>query len=172
MGPNAADQALTTPSVSPAGKAEPPRGNVSLKTDDKGRLKLPPQFVKYLQALGDTVVFITTLDKRSVRIYPLTKWREAEAWMQSPEVDPAAAERLWNIAYHWGGESEIDDQARILLPGCLRQLFGLVKADVHLCPKRTGRFDLLTDSAYALLQEDSEAHNRNDIELANKYRMP
>lgn len=171
-GSNAQDQASTTISPSRTGKAEPPRGNVALKTDDKGRLKLPPPFLRYVKALGDEAVFITTVDKKTVRVYPMTKWREAEEWLQSPERDSNHAERLWRLANHFGAESEIDDQNRVLIPSPLRQTLGLTKADVYLCPTRTGRFDVVPEAAYLAEIEESEAHNRNDVELAIKQRMP
>lgn len=172
MGPSGPDQASPTLATPPRPKAEPPRGNVALKTDDKGRLKLPPPFLKFMKALGDETVFITTIDRKCVRVYPMTKWREAEEWLQSPERDSDSAERIWRVANHYGAESEIDDQNRVLIPALLRQELGLVKADVYLCPTRTGRFDVLAEPVYMAQIEESHAHNRNDVELAVKQRMP
>lgn len=172
MAPTGPDQALLTPGAPARPKAEPPRGNVALKTDDKGRLKLPPPFLKFVEALGDERVFITTVDRKSVRVYPMTKWREAEEWLQSPERDADSAERIWRLANHYGAESEIDDQNRVLIPSLLRQELGLVKADVYLCPTRSGRFDVLAEAVYMAQIEESHAHNRNDVELATKQRMP
>lgn len=172
MGPSASDQVLSAHAASTRVKAEPPRGNVALKTDDKGRLKLPPPFLKFVKALGDETVFITTVDRKSVRVYPMTKWREAEEWLQSPERDADSAERIWRLANHYGAESEIDDQNRVLIPALLRQELALVKADVYLCPTRSGRFDVLGEPVYMAQIEESHAHNRNDVELSVKQRMP
>lgn len=172
MGPTGPDQALPTLAAPPHVKAEPPRGNVALKTDDKGRLKLPPPFLKFMQALGDETVFITSVDRKSVRVYPMTKWREAEVWLQSPEREADSAERLWRMANHYGAESGVDDQNRVLIPALLRQELSLVKADVYLCPTRSGRFDVLPEAVYMAQLEESHAHNRNDVELAVKQRMP
>jgi MraZ protein len=57
---------------------EPPRGTYQARVDEKGRLKLPAVFQQYLTDLGETKVFVTSLDVRIARIYPISVWKENE----------------------------------------------------------------------------------------------
>ena len=54
---------------------EEPYGVPQASVDDKGRLKLPVEFIAYLEAFGGKKLFITTLDKRTGRIYPMSVWQ-------------------------------------------------------------------------------------------------
>ena len=59
------------------GSVEYPRGIYPAKVDDKGRLKLPADFHRYLTEIGATKVFVTSFDERVGRIYPSrfgSKW--------------------------------------------------------------------------------------------------
>ena len=42
---------------------EPPHSIAQARVDDKGRLKLPSEFLEYLKKQGVDKVFITTLDR-------------------------------------------------------------------------------------------------------------
>ena len=55
--------------------AEPPHSIAQARVDDKGRLKLPAEFLEYLKKLGVNMVFVTTLDKKTARIYPISLWK-------------------------------------------------------------------------------------------------
>ena len=68
-----------------------PRGVFRVTVDDKGPLKLPAAISEYLQGLGERKVFITTLDTKEVRIYPLSAWRRTEKLLEEPGEDFAAA---------------------------------------------------------------------------------
>ena len=59
------EQPQTTP-------VEPPRGFFSAHVDDKGRLKLPVDLQQYLTAIGDEKLFVTSVDDRIARIYPIS----------------------------------------------------------------------------------------------------
>jgi MraZ protein len=82
--------------------AEPPHSIVQASVDEKGRLKLPAEFLEYLEALKVTKVFITTLDQRQARIYPIEVWKVNEALFQSSGENAAAAERLAFLAKVYG----------------------------------------------------------------------
>lgn len=126
---------------------EPPRGSFQVKVDDRGRLKLPAPFHKYLIRQGDEKVFVTTLDRKMVRIYPLSVWKWNEGLLTSYSGNPRAAQDVSLIANHYGADSGVDELGRILLPDLLRRELNLEKQSVWLEHSR-GRFNLYTDQNY------------------------
>jgi len=110
--------------------AEPPHSIAQASVDEKGRLKLPAEFLEYLEALKVTKVFITTFDLRLARIYPRQVWEVNEALFEN-STDPAA-ERLSLLAKAYGGDAEIDKSGRVLLPAKLREALDLEKQPVWL----------------------------------------
>jgi len=76
--------------------AEHPHSIAQASVDEKGRLKLPAEFIEYLEALKVTRVFITTFDLRLARIYPMRVWEVNEKLFENSS-DPAA-ERLALLA--------------------------------------------------------------------------
>jgi MraZ protein len=110
--------------------AEHPHSIAQASVDEKGRLKLPAEFLEYLEVLKVTRVFITTFDLRLARIYPMRVWEVNEALFENSS-DPAA-ERLALLAKAYGGNAEIDKSGRVLLPAKLREALDLEKQPVWL----------------------------------------
>ena len=111
---------------------EHPRGFHSARVDEKGRLKLPAAIQQYLNRLGESQVFITTLDGRIGRIYPISVWRENEILLRDAGEEAEQAEDLWFIANAFGGDAEVDAQGRLLIPAELRRHLGVEGEQVHL----------------------------------------
>ena len=109
-----------------------PRGVFRVTVDDKGRLKLPAVFVEYLQDIKEKKVFITTLDTKEVRIYPLSAWKRTEKLLEEPGDDIAERQDLAMIASSYGKDDELDGQGRLTLPGDLRKELGLEKDEARL----------------------------------------
>jgi MraZ protein len=116
--------------ISPGIRVEPPHSIAQASVDEKGRLKLPAEFTEYLEKSGVTKVFITTVDFRQVRIYPLSLWQRNENLFDSAGEHNGEAERLARLAKTFGGDAEIDKSGRVLLPALLRQEMGLEKQAV------------------------------------------
>ena len=116
----------------PAVAVEAPRGTLSGRVDEKGRLKLPTAIVQYLEAIGEHKVFITTLNLSTALIYPISAWRETEKMLQESGEDADSRADLAFVANHYGEDSEIDTQGRVLFPTTLRRELELEKDDVHL----------------------------------------
>jgi MraZ protein len=100
--------------------------------DEKGRLKLPSAIQQYLGRLGETRVFVTTLDARTTRIYPISVWRSNEIFFENAGESSADAEDVALVANHFGADSEIDSQGRILVPTELRRQLKIEDAPVYL----------------------------------------
>jgi MraZ protein len=126
---------------------EPPRGTFQARVDEKGRLKLPAAFHKYLNDLGEQKVFITSLDTRTARIYPIAVWKDNEKLFDGNSADPdAAADVAW-LANHFGADSEIDTQGRVLVPTELRRHLKIENEPVWLDCYR-GRINLYSNAEY------------------------
>jgi MraZ protein len=111
---------------------DPPRGTLSGRVDEKGRLKLPAAVVQYLESLGERKVFITTLNTSTALIYPISVWRETEKMLQEAGDDADVRADVAFVANHYGEDAEIDGQGRVLMPTTLRRELSLEKDDVHL----------------------------------------
>ena len=112
--------------------AEPPLGIFTAKCDEKGRLKLPVEFVAYLKTLEVEKVFITTVDLKIARIYPKRTWESNQNLFENAGDDAEIAEDVAFIANLYGASSEIDGNGRILVPTDLRRKLELESQTVWL----------------------------------------
>jgi MraZ protein len=97
--------------------------------DEKGRLKLPVNFQEFI---GGEKLFATSLDGRIARLYPISVWLANEKTLSDLTDDPDAAEHIAFIADHYGADSEVDSQGRVLLPTLLRRELKLENEQVWL----------------------------------------
>ncbi len=118
------------------GKAvvEMPDGSYPARLDDRGRLKMPVDLQRYLIALPEKKLFVTTLDRRTVRIYPMAVWRHNRHLLATASEDRGAAEDLLFTAYELGANTEMDNQGRILIHEELRRALELENQPVKLVP--------------------------------------
>ena len=145
---------------SPA-QVEAPRGTLSARVDEKGRLKLPAALTQYLEAVGDRKVFITSLNLSNALIYPISVWKETEKMLGEGGEDATERAEVAFVANHYGEDAEVDGQGRVLLPTTLRRDLELEKDDVHLlCFK--GRIEVYGSKVY------EQRLNRSKVGLAEK----
>ena len=146
---------------------EAPRGTLSGRVDEKGRLKLPAVIIQYLEALGERKVFITTLDIETVLIYPISVWREVEKLLQEAGEDADLKADVSFIADHYGEDAEIDSQGRVLMPTILRRELELEKDDVYLrCYKQ--RIEVIGSRVYARRLEAAKTDLPEKVRTLNK----
>jgi MraZ protein len=137
------------PDAQPASstKIEAPRGFHSARVDDKGRLKLPAAIADYLVAQGDPRVFITTVDGITARIYPISVWEQNESLLEERGEDTGLKNEISFIADHFGADSDIDAQGRVLMPTELRRALRMEGEQVHLrCFKQ--RIEVISKEVY------------------------
>ncbi len=99
------------------------RGHATARVDDKGRLKIPAEFLDPFVGLcgTDRRTFVTSLDGRMVVVYPLPVWEEHEAKLAAmPGTHPLVVKYLRTVSY-WGKETPVDGAGRILIHPLLRQ---------------------------------------------------
>jgi len=148
--------------------AEPPHSIAQASVDEKGRLKLPAEFLEYLEALKVTKVFITTFDQRLARIYPIAVWKVNEALFEN-SADPAA-ERLALLAKAYGGDAEIDKSGRVLLPAKLREILDLEKQPVWLDVYH-GRINVVSRKIHEERMQLAQANMSEDLKALEKLGL-
>lgn len=97
------------------------RGSYTATIDDKGRIKIPASFKRYLdQHYGNSDFYVTSLDGECARLYPLTEWEEIENKLALlPSMDPVKRKFLDRVNY-FGQMQSLDPQGRILIHPLLR----------------------------------------------------
>ena len=111
---------------------EPPRGFHQARVDEKGRCKLPAAVQSYFAGQNVKKVFITTLDTLTARLYPIPVWEQNEELFDAAGDQAAEAEKVSFLAQHFGGDSDVDTQGRVLVPQELRRELGLENQPVWL----------------------------------------
>ena len=103
------------------------RGSHITRVDEKGRLKLPAEFKRQIEAeYGADPFYITGRDGKTAEIFPMREWEEYEKKLAAmPSSNPAKQKLLKRINY-FGQETELDGQGRVLLPQVLREKANLI----------------------------------------------
>jgi len=114
------------------------RGSSPAKIDDKGRLKIPTDFRRFLEERYGPDLFVTSVIGDSALLYPLQVWEEVEARLSAiPSADPVKRRYLERVNYY-GQQVQLDVQGRLLIPQILRESAGM-NGDVVV----TGQLDHL-----------------------------
>ncbi len=126
---------------------EAPFGFLAARVDEQGRLKLPAAIAQYFAALKEPRVFVTTFDEITGRIYTIGRWREILDQLSKPGEGAADRAKLRFIAKHYGADTEIQAQGRVLVPTALRKKLELENATAHLdCV--SGHVEMYSDATY------------------------
>ncbi len=109
------------------------RGTQEAKIDEKGRLKLPADFMKLIVEKNyGSQFFITSRDGKVAEVWPMPEWeKEEQKKADLPEDDMAKLTWL-EFVNGWGGVAEIDKQDRLMLPRKIRERFNLVNEEVDV----------------------------------------
>ncbi len=108
------------------------RGNSPATVDEKGRLKLPASFKAELESFakgegqGSSAHYLTSLDGRSARLYPMPVWEGIEARLAALPSTSPAKRKLLEVTAYYGSEVEPDAQGRFVIPPTLREAAGLL----------------------------------------------
>lgn len=97
------------------------RGSFVLKTDDRGRIKIPAQYLSILTEEYGNELYVTSLNGDSVFLYPLKVWEGIEQSIERIKVRSPEIEEFISRTSFWGNESEVDVRGRILIPPELRK---------------------------------------------------
>jgi MraZ protein len=150
--------------------AEPPHSIAQAKIDDKGRLKLPSESLDWCKKSSVVNVFVTTVDKKTVRIYPIPLWKSTLNLLEGPGEHAKAGAELARVAKYYGGDAEIDAQGRLLLPSMLRTLMGLGSEPVCLEHVK-GRIDVTKKTVHDALLQAAESNLDEKVETFGKLGL-
>ena len=117
------------------------------RVDEKGRLKLPATFQAYLNGIPEKKLFVTSLDRRIAKIYPMPFWRENEKVLKTFRANPKAAQILAFNANDLGADAEMDSQGRVLLPQELRTELNVENSTVRVMVNN-GPIEIYSDAMY------------------------
>ncbi|HVF60246.1 MAG TPA: division/cell wall cluster transcriptional repressor MraZ [Thermoanaerobaculia bacterium] len=107
------------------------RGSAPAKVDEKGRLKVPTDFRRFLEDRFGPDLFVTSLLGDSVLLFPLPVWEEIESRLAAvPSTDRAKTKYLERVSY-FGQQVRLDGQGRLVIPQLLRESAGM-SADVEV----------------------------------------
>lgn len=144
--------------------AEPPHSIAQAKIDDKGRLKLPSESLDWCRKSSVVNVFVTTTDKKTVRIYPISLWLSTLSFWEGPGEHAAALADIAMLAKTYGSDGEIDTQGRLLISAPLRDVMELGSEPIcleHIKGRMDFRKKTVHDAAMAAALANLEA--KNDI---------
>jgi len=137
------------------------------RLDDKGRLKLPAEFQRYLGGLPEKKLFVTSLDRRIGRIYPIGVWKENEKFFESYTEDPEKAQNVAFTAADLGSEAEVDGQGRIQFSTELRRELGIENQPVRLQAFK-GSIQVFSDAIYQARKAESAKSPEQDVTILQK----
>jgi len=101
------------------------RGHAEARIDDKGRLKIPSNFKKSLEATYGRALFITALTNEYLQVYPLPVWEEIEARVAKLGLVDPTRRRFLTRVNRYGLDVEMDGQGRITLRPIQRELVSI-----------------------------------------------
>jgi MraZ protein len=96
------------------------RGNYLATVDEKGRLKIPADFLAELRKSG-TKFYITSTKGDRASIYPMKAWEEIEKKLAKVSTYNAAKQKFLSRTNYYGQVVEVDGSGRILIPPVLRE---------------------------------------------------
>src|SRR6185295_17544435 len=103
------------------------RGHYTVRMDDKGRIKLPAAYRRYIDEHWGIEFYVTSLTGECARLYPIAVWLEIEEKLKSKGTMDRAVRKFLDRTNYWGQMAEADAQGRILIHPLLRsnaQLLG------------------------------------------------
>lgn len=95
------------------------RGSHRAKVDEKGRLKIPAEYLDGLRQLGPQF-YITSFRGDSALIYPMQVWIGIEERLAKGSSQNQSISKFLMRTSYFGQVVEMDGQGRLLLPTALR----------------------------------------------------
>lgn len=96
------------------------RGSHLATVDEKGRMKVPADFLAELRRLGNKF-YVTSENGDRARIYPMKVWEEIEKKLAKLSSHNQAKQKFLARTNYFGQVVELDGQGRILIPPVLRE---------------------------------------------------
>jgi MraZ protein len=107
-------------------------GHAPARVDDKGRLKVPADFRKFIEERYGSDCFITSMDGERALIYPMPVWNDFQGRLAKVPSTSLAKSKLLERMNYYGQAATIDGQGRLLIPTVLREIAGIAEDVVVL----------------------------------------
>jgi MraZ protein len=96
------------------------RGSHLATVDEKGRVKIPADFLAELRKLGARF-YVTSATGDHARIYPMKVWEEIEKKLAKRSSYEPTKRKFLERTNYYGQVVDVDGQGRILIPPVLRE---------------------------------------------------
>lgn len=106
------------------------RGNYPATVDEKGRVKIPADFLAELRRMGSKF-YVTSTGGDRARVYPMKVWEAIERKLAKLSTHNRAKQKFLARTNYYGQVVEVDGQGRILIPPVLRESAEM-KGDVDI----------------------------------------
>jgi MraZ protein len=154
----------------PLSAPRPPLGIHQARVVEKGRLKLPQKFHHFLSAFNEPL-YVTTLDAKVGRVYPIRAWQSTEQFLSQPGERAQAGARALFVANDYGEECQVDVQGRVLLPTNLRRDLNMEGQPVWLKWYRS-HLDVYSQSVYEEKRREALATIEADVQSLDAGGCP
>ena len=95
------------------------RGSHLATVDEKGRMKVPADFLAELRRLGEKF-YVTSENGDYARVYPIKVWVEIEKKLAKLSSHNPAKQKFLARTNYFGQVVDLDGQGRILIPPVVR----------------------------------------------------
>ncbi len=96
------------------------RGNYTVRMDEKGRIKLPAAYRRYIDEHYGSEFYVTSMAGESARLYPMKEWIAIEEKLQSQSTEDESVRKFLDRTNYYGQNAEMDSQGRLLVHPLLR----------------------------------------------------
>jgi MraZ protein len=96
------------------------RGDYRATVDEKGRVKIPADFLAELGKVGRRF-YVTSINGEHAQVYPMKVWEEIEKKLAKLSSHNKAKQKFLAHTNYYGQVVEVDGQGRILIPPVLRE---------------------------------------------------
>jgi MraZ protein len=103
------------------------RGRYTVRMDDKGRIKLPAAYRRYIDGQYGQEFYVTSITGEYARLYPMPEWISIEEKLRARGTMDKSVRKFLDRTNYWGQVAEMDGQGRLLVHPFLRssaQLMG------------------------------------------------
>ncbi|MGA9363804.1 MAG: division/cell wall cluster transcriptional repressor MraZ [Bacteroidota bacterium] len=101
------------------------KGRYAYSVDNKGRINIPAKLRKSLSPEANDTFVITRGFEQCLFVYPLDEWNKLEQSIRSLSPSNPQHRFLVRTLLQWATESQLDGQARIILPQDLLKFAGI-----------------------------------------------
>jgi len=100
------------------------RGSHLATVDEKGRMKIPADYLAELRKTGKKF-YVTSTSGEYARVYPMKVWEEIERKLAKRSSYNPVKQKFLSRTNYYGQVVEVDGQGRILIPPVLRESAGM-----------------------------------------------